>query len=69
MYNQIATYFEYIFSRYQCGFCKGYSAQKCLLAMTEKWKKVVDNGGVAGALLTDLTNAFDCIPHDLVIAK
>ena len=69
MYNQIATYFEYIFSRYQCGFCKGYSAQQCLLAMTEKWKKVVDNGAVVGALLTDLTNAFDCIPHDLVIAK
>ena len=24
---------------YQCGFCKGYSAQECLLAMIEKSKK------------------------------
>ena len=69
MYDQIATYFEHIFSRYQCGFRKGYSAQQCLLAMIEKWKKTVDNGGAFGALLTDLSKAFDCIPHDLIIAK
>ena len=58
-----------IFSKYQCGFRKGYSAQHCLLVMIEKWKKVVDNGGAFGALLTDLSKAFDCIPHDLIIAK
>ena len=34
-----------------------------------KMKNVVDNGGVFRALLTDLSKAFDCIPHDLIIAK
>ena len=33
----------------------GFSAQHCLLAMTEKWRKYLDKNGVSGALLTDLS--------------
>ena len=69
LYDQISKYFETRFSKFQCGFRKDYSAQHCLLAMIEKWKTAVDNGGVFAALLTDLSKAFDCIPHDLIIAK
>ena len=69
LYDQISNFFEDVSSKYQCGFRKDYSAQHCLLAMIEKWKKVVDCGGVFGALLTDLSKVFDCIPHNLIIAK
>ena len=62
-------YFEARFSKFQCGFRKDYSAQHCLLAMIEKWQTAVDNGGVFAALLTDRSKAFNCIPHDLIIAK
>ena len=58
--------FDNIFSKYQCGFRKGYSAQHCLLVIIQKWEKIVDK---FGALLTDLYKALDCIRHDLIIAK
>ena len=37
--------------------------------MLEKWKKTVDQGKLFGALLTDLSKAFDCLPHEIMIAK
>ena len=37
--------------------------------MTEKFKESIDKGNALGALLTDLSKAFDCINHTLLIAK
>ena len=40
-----------------------------LLQMIEKWKKPLDKGGAFGALLTDISKAYDCLPNELLIAK
>ena len=70
MLKQMSEYFESSFcSKYQCGFGKGFSAQHCLVSMLEKWKSAGDNKKAFGALLTDLSKAFDCLSRDLLIAK
>ena len=37
--------------------------------MLEKYKTVVDNKKTFGALLIDLSKPFDCLSHDLLLAK
>ena len=69
LFEQISVYFDKFLSDQQCGFRKGYSTQHCLLNLLEKWKNSVDKGKVFGALLTDLSKAFDCLDHELLTAK
>ena len=68
MYDQIYAYIDNYLSPYLCRFRKGFSTQHCLTAL-ECWKKAIDKGKLAGALLTDLSKAFDCINHELLIEK
>ena len=56
-------------SPYLCGFRRGYSTQYCLAVMLERFRKALDNKNKFGALLTDLSKAFDCLNHELLIAK
>ena len=61
--------FEDIFSDDQFGFRIGISARQCLITLIETWKKYLDNNESFGALLTDLSKAFGCVNHELVIVK
>ena len=69
MYEQIYEHVNKLLSKFQFGFRKGFSTQHSLLAMIEKWRETLDKGGSCGALLMDLSKAFDCLKHDLLIAK
>ena len=70
-----------MFSKFQCGFCKEFNAQRCLLLMIEKWREVLlllmiekwrevlRNGRETDEVLTDLSHDFYSINHNLLIAK
>ena len=49
------------------GFRKGFSCQTVLMDFIETCKKYLDDKLYTGAVLTDLSKAFDCLPHCLVI--
>ena len=57
MYNQVNVDF------------KKDIAPNILLVLIEKFRKTADIGYNFGALLTDLSRAFDCLHHSVLVAK
>ena len=47
---------------------KGFSTQKLLLSLIERWKKSFDRNGYGTAILMDLSKVFDTINHDILMA-
>ena len=68
-YPQLETAPNNIFSRKLCGFRKGYSLQNSLCNLLNNWQKSLDTSGVVGTVLMDLSKAYGCLPHDVLIAK
>ena len=52
-----------------CGYREGFSIQQALLSLLERWKDVLDQKGYDGAVLVDLSKAFDTLNYDLLIVK
>ena len=68
-HNSLSSYTEKILSSFISAYRKSYSSNHVLLRLIENWKKSLDNKRFVGTILMDLSKAFDCIPHDLLIAK
>ena len=51
----------------QFGFRTKSSCETALIAATDKWLEEVDEGKVVGALLIDMSKAFDAVPHQRLL--
>ena len=65
--DQFTSYFKSILSEFRSADSKQYSCQHVLLRMTETWRKCLVK--IVGATLMDLLKAFNCLSHDLLVAK
>ena len=60
---------EMFLSPFLAAYRKSYNIQHVLIKRIEEWTENLDKNFFVGAVLTNLSKAFDCIPHDLLIVK
>ena len=69
IYDQLNEYVEQYLTSLLCGFRKDHSTQHALFRLLQEWQNELDNSGFVGTVLMDLSNAYDCLPHDFLIGK
>lgn len=67
--TQLGDFFEKIFHSYLCAFRRGYGCQTTLLRLLEDWRAALDKNLYIAAVLMDLSKAFDCLPHEILLDK
>ena len=50
-------------------FRPGFGCQTALLKIVEDWKRALDDNKYIAAIPMDLSKAFDCLPHNLLLLK
>ena len=68
VFRHIQTY-PGIIRHILCGFRKAHSTQHALFKLLQAWQEELDKGGFLGRILMDLSKVYDCLPHDLLVAK
>ena len=69
IYDQFNKYLEQYLNSLLCGFRKTHSTQHALFRLLQEWQNELDKSGFVGTILMDLSEDYECLPHDLLIAK
>ena len=67
--KQLMKFFNNIFDKMLCAYRKGYSCDHALIKLVDSWKRALDSDKFVGVISMDLSKAFDCIPHGLLVSK
>ena len=68
-YTQLYDYMENFLNQLLCSFRKAHSTQHALFRLIQSWQKELGESGFLGTILVDLSKAYDCLSHDLSVAK
>ena len=65
----MGVYFKDMLSTLLSAFRKRYGCPHVLTKVMENTKQALDEGENVGLILLDLSKAFDCLPHRLLLCK
>ena len=69
IFDQLMEFLNNHFNPLLSAFRSGIGCQTALLRIIEDWKKALDDNKFIAAILMDLSKAFDCLPHNLLMLK
>ena len=69
IFDQLTKHANEFLQIFVGAYRKLYSSQRILIRLIEECKTQLDKKKIIGSVLLGLSKAFDCIPHNLLIAK
>jgi hypothetical protein len=69
IHDQLMDFLDKHFHPLLSAFRPGFGCQTALIKIIDDWKKALDDNKFIAAILMDLSKAFDCLPHNLLLLK
>ncbi len=69
MSDQLDPQLEILYSKFISAYRKSIGCNSTLMYLVETWREALDNDQYVGVVMMDLSKAFDCLPHKLIVEK
>ncbi len=69
MSDQLDPQLEILYSKFISAYRKLIGCNSTLMYLVETWREALDNDQYVGVVMMDLSKAFDCLPHKLIVEK